>query len=88
MTYESINNANDAIDEMNGKSFKGTVLKVSLSRRQPVVKFEKKPVTELAETLSTSEAWSAIASSSVDNTDSSKKRSMVSYDDDYEIEDI
>ena len=66
---------------MNGKTLCGSVLKVSLARRQPVYNPEKS-TSELAHTLSTPEAWSAIASNSSDSVENPKKRAVISYDDD------
>lgn len=84
VTYESIDIANKAINEMNGKSLAGIKLKVSLARRQPMYNpaKAKQQSTELDSSLSTSEAWSVIASNFTDTSESDKKRSVVAYDDD------
>lgn len=85
VTYDSIDTANLAINEMNGKTINGILLKVSLARRQPAYNAEKsKPSAELNNTnLSTPEAWSAIASSLAnDNPENPKKRTIVSYEED------
>ncbi|KAH7642609.1 negative elongation factor E [Dermatophagoides farinae] len=83
VTYDSIDIANMAITEMNGKTINGIHLKVSLARRQPVYNPEKsKSNTDLNETLSAPEAWSAIASNFSDSVDNPKERTIVSYDDD------
>lgn len=81
ITYDSIDTANMAINEMNGKTLNGCVLKVSLARRQPVYNPEKSS-QEINSSLSTMEAWSAIASNTADSVENPKKRSVVSYDDD------
>lgn len=70
---------------MNGKTLNGVRLKVSLARRQPVYNPEKsKPPAEFNNNanMSTSEAWSAMASSFSDSVENPKKRTVVSYDDD------
>lgn len=74
---------------MNGKTFNGVRLKVSLARRQPVYNPEKsKLASELNNnsnsnsSLSTPEAWSAIASSFSDNVENPKKRTIISYEED------
>lgn len=90
MTYDSIETANMAIDEMNGKLLNGIRLKVSLARRQPSslhsVTIEKPKSADLSnESLSTSEAWSAMASNVSNNVENSKNRNMISYEDDDDI---
>ncbi|KPM04776.1 negative elongation factor E-like protein [Sarcoptes scabiei] len=90
VTYDSIETANMAIDEMNGKLLNGIRLKVSLARRQPSslhsVTIEKPKSADLSnESLSTSEAWSAMASNVSNNVENSKNRNMISYEDDDDI---
>ena len=74
-----------AINDMNGKTMNGIRLKVSLARRQPVYNPEKSKqnTTEYNnQHVSTSEAWSAIASNFTDEVETKKHRAVVSYDDD------
>ncbi|KAI2802880.1 hypothetical protein RDWZM_001133 [Blomia tropicalis] len=85
VTYDSIDTANMAINDMNGKTMNGIRLKVSLARRQPVYNPEKSKqnTTEYNnQHVSTSEAWSAIASNFTDEVETKKHRAVVSYDDD------
>ena len=93
MTYDSIDAANLAINEMNGKTpLGGCRLKVSLARRQPVYNPEKSKQSSAElninnhnnnTSLSTPEAWSAIASSLADNLEQPKARAVVSYEEDF-----
>ncbi|KAH9397799.1 Serine/threonine-protein kinase N2 [Tyrophagus putrescentiae] len=106
VTYDSIDTANMAINEMNDTALHGIRLKVSLARRQSVYNPEKTKAGEQATTnsssgggnannngvamvetpplqsLSTPEAWSAMASSQSDSAEKPKNRTVISYDED------
>ncbi|XP_054156453.1 negative elongation factor E-like [Oppia nitens] len=84
VTFDSIECANKAINDMNHKLVNGIKLKVSLARKQPVVN-EKKPdisndTIAHSSSASTVDVWSTIAAKYSQKSDVKSKRSLLSYE--------
>lgn len=95
VTFESIDQANRAIDAMNGKQVEKITLKVSLARKQPFVN-KPEPTAEVGVPVESAvpanpptpgperNDWSAIAATYENKTKPTKdKRSLIAYDDIY-----
>jgi len=81
VTFDSIDCANKAIDEMHKKSVNGILLKVMLARRQPViVERSNSQSSDSAAHSSTTEVWSSIAASYSQKGGLKDKRGLVSYE--------
>ncbi|CAG2170133.1 unnamed protein product [Oppiella nova] len=80
VTFDSIESANKAIDEMNKKSVNGIQLKVMLARRQPAV-VPKTETTDLgAHSSAAPDVWSTIAATYSQKSGLKDKRSLISYE--------
>ncbi|CAG2119539.1 unnamed protein product [Medioppia subpectinata] len=82
VTFDSIESANKAIDEMNQKSVNGIKLKVMLARRQPVVVDKSKAETsgDSVPHSSAPDVWSSIAASYSQKSAVKDKRNLISYE--------
>lgn len=81
VTFDSIDSANKAIDEMNKKCVNGIQLKVMLARRQPmIIDRSNAQTSDSGAHSSTTEVWSSIAASYSQKGCLKDKRSLVSYE--------
>ncbi len=81
MTFDSIDCANKAIDEMNKKSVNGIQLKVMLARRQPmIIDRSGSQSSDSGAHSSTTEVWSSIAASYSQKGVLKDKRGLISYE--------
>ncbi len=81
VTFDSIDCANKAIDEMNKKAVNGIQLKVMLARRQPlIIDRSNSQSNESVSHSSTTEVWSSIAASYSQKGGLKDKRGLISYE--------
>lgn len=74
VTFDKMDAAERAINEMDGSMVSGVQLKVSLARRQPVV--------EAINDASSSSTWSTIAASHSQKGSHKDKRDVIVYEED------